>query len=61
MKKVASIVMASVLALTLSACGAAKSGEENSAQSASGSAVEKYTFGTDATYPPLSSRRMANM
>lgn len=53
MKKVASIVMASVLALTLSACGAAKSGEESNAQSASGSAVEKYTFGTDATYPPF--------
>nr|WP_154889833.1 transporter substrate-binding domain-containing protein [Paenibacillus xylanexedens] len=53
MKKVASIVMASVLALALSACGTAKSGEDSSAQSASGSAVTKYTFGTDATYPPF--------
>ena len=44
--------MASVLALALSACGAAKSGEDGNAQSASGSAA-KYTFGTDATYPPF--------
>ncbi|MCK6076749.1 transporter substrate-binding domain-containing protein [Paenibacillus silvae] len=53
MKKAASIVMAAFLALALSACGTAKSGEDGKAQSASGSAVEKYTFGTDATYPPF--------
>ncbi|WP_145411015.1 transporter substrate-binding domain-containing protein [Paenibacillus xylanexedens] len=52
MKKVASIVLTSIIALTLSACGAATS--DSPAQSASGSAnVEKYTFGTDATYPPF--------
>ncbi|MCM3173670.1 transporter substrate-binding domain-containing protein [Paenibacillus sp. MER 99-2] len=52
MKKVASIVLTSIIALTLSACGAVTS--DSPAQSASGSAnVEKYTFGTDATYPPF--------
>lgn len=45
MKKIVTVVLASVIALTLSACGGANSGNE--------AAVKKYTIGTDATYPPF--------
>ncbi len=46
MKKTVSIILTSLLALSLTACGAAN-------QSSSAGNSEKYVIGTDATYPPF--------
>ncbi len=57
MKKVGSVVLATVIALSLSACGNGATTASKSAETAqpvqTTSAAKKYTFGTDATYPPF--------
>lgn len=45
MKKIGLLMLAAIIALTLSAC--------NNGGSTSKNEVKKYTFGTDATYPPF--------
>lgn len=57
MKKGLSVVLGTVIALTLSACGNGAATDNKSTQTTqpaqTAAAVKKYTFGTDATYPPF--------
>lgn len=57
MKKIVLLLIGAVIALTLSACGNEKSTASTSGDTAEPAAnkeeVKKYTFGTDATYPPF--------
>jgi glutamine transport system substrate-binding protein len=57
MKKMVSLVLAGVLSMTmLAACGngaASKTDNAATAAPAGGQTVKKYTFGTDATFPPF--------
>ncbi|NOU72891.1 transporter substrate-binding domain-containing protein [Paenibacillus sp. LMG 31458] len=57
MKKGLSVVLGTVIALTLSACGNGATTDNKSTQTTqpaqTAAAVKKYTFGTDATYPPF--------
>lgn len=57
MKKVGSVVLATIIALSLSACGNGATTASKSAETAqpvqTTAAAKKYTFGTDATYPPF--------
>lgn len=55
MKKGLSIVLGTVIALSLSACGngATTNKTTETTQPAKTTTVKKYSFGTDATYPPF--------
>jgi polar amino acid transport system substrate-binding protein len=56
MKKLGLILLTAVIALTLSACGnkgTAETSSTGTAQAGESKELVKYTFGTDATYPPF--------
>ena len=57
MKKIGLLLFATIIAFTLSACGNEGSGANKSVETVQAGAnkeeVMKYTFGTDATYPPF--------
>lgn len=57
MKKVGLLLFSAVIAFSLSACGNGESSTNKSAETAQPAknteTVKKYTFGTDATYPPF--------
>ena len=64
MKKGLSVVLGTVIALTLSACGNGAATDNKSTQTSkpaqTTAAAKKYTFGTDATYPLSSFKKMAS-
>ncbi|MFD0696510.1 transporter substrate-binding domain-containing protein [Paenibacillus sp. GCM10027628] len=56
MKKISTVLFATVLAFSLSACGngaSSSSKAADTAQPTKAGSVKKYTIGTDATYPPF--------